>query len=410
MEDHLHLSHPHHITGDTPVPPVQLPAPPAQPIVPPTQPIQPGPIPWLNWSDFKPEFPVKPDEDVKVHLLRTNDWMDIHGFPEGVKVQRFCLTIVGKVMLWYGSVRPIALDLNGLQNQFMQQHSKIGNIWEQLFHVWRSFHFDEKREMLDDYVTCIRQVAALFGYGEPQVLEVFENTLLTRLYWVLFPIEDLKLAVETAKRILTKGKIGKQLAGQSSLTLFMKIRDGYNSKKVFTFDTQDGLNDNIDKLTSMVSKLTAQNNNQFKPKIYQSIRRGRMRNYYDQGNYQNRYRSNSGDMRISSRGSAQYRQNYKGRSQYVNNYRNDFRRQNFRGMQTYRGPNFRGGYRGNYRNANFGRGRSRSRETQYSSNFRSNDGSSSSRSGSGLRFSSYRDRIKCFKCREDDLLAKDCPN
>ena len=34
-----------------------------------------------------------------------------------------------------------------------------------------------------------------------------------RLYWVLSPIEDLRLVVETAKRILTKEKIDKQLAG-----------------------------------------------------------------------------------------------------------------------------------------------------------------------------------------------------
>ena len=54
------------------------------------------------------------------------------------------------------------------------------------------------------------QVATLLGYGEPQVLEVFKNTLLTILYWVL---EDLRQAVETAKRILTKEKIERQSAG-----------------------------------------------------------------------------------------------------------------------------------------------------------------------------------------------------
>ena len=76
----------------------------------------------------------------------------------------------------------------------------------------------------------------------------------------------------------------------------------------------------------MMSKLTAQGNNQnkqFKPKIYQGKRRGQTRNYYGQGNYQNRYRSNSGDRRMSFRGRAQYRQDYRGRSQYVDNYRND---------------------------------------------------------------------------------------
>ena len=61
-----------------------------------------------------------------------------------------------------------------------------------------------------------------------------------------------------------------------------------------------------------------------------------MRNYYDQGNYQNRYRSNSGDRRMSFRCRVQYGQNYRGRLHYVNNYRNDFRRENFRGMQNYR--------------------------------------------------------------------------
>ena len=46
----------------------------------------------------------------------------------------------------------------------------------------------------------IRQVANLLGYGEPQILEVFKNTLPTKLYWILFPIEDLRQAVDTAKK------------------------------------------------------------------------------------------------------------------------------------------------------------------------------------------------------------------
>ena len=52
--------------------------------------------------------------------------------------------------------------------------------------------------MSDAYVMYIRQAVALLGYGYPQVLEVFKNTLPMRLYWVLFPIEDFRLAVETA--------------------------------------------------------------------------------------------------------------------------------------------------------------------------------------------------------------------
>ena len=59
----------------------------------------------------------------------------------------------------------------------------------------------KKTETIDSYVMQIRQVATLLGYGEPQVLEVFKNTLPTKLYWILFPIEDLRPAVGTAKRI-----------------------------------------------------------------------------------------------------------------------------------------------------------------------------------------------------------------
>ena len=43
----------------------------------------------------------------------------------------------------------------------------------------------------------------------------------------------------------------------------MNIKDGYNSKKV-TFGMQDSLNGKIDKLTSMMSKLMAKDNNQDK--------------------------------------------------------------------------------------------------------------------------------------------------
>ena len=80
----------------------------------------------------------------------------------------------------------------------------------------------------------------------------------------------------------------------------MSIKDSYNNKKD-TFDTQDRLEDKIDRLTVMVSKLATNEegvNKQFKPKIYQNKRRGQTRNFYDRCNYQNRYRLNSGDRRI----------------------------------------------------------------------------------------------------------------
>ena len=64
--------------------------------------------------------------------------MNAHHFIEGVKVQRFCLTLLGEARLWYHSLEPINVDWKGLQNLFRQQYSKIGNTREQLFHAWRS--------------------------------------------------------------------------------------------------------------------------------------------------------------------------------------------------------------------------------------------------------------------------------
>ena len=50
----------------------------------------------LNWSYFKSELSGKP-EDAEAHLLQTNDWMSAHHFLKGIKVQRFCLTLMEKL-------------------------------------------------------------------------------------------------------------------------------------------------------------------------------------------------------------------------------------------------------------------------------------------------------------------------
>ena len=112
------------------------PLPPQNPFLP-NAPVAPGVTqrPELNWSHFKPEYTGKPEEVVETHLLRSNDWMDTHDFHDQVKVQRFCLTLVGEARLWYESLRPINTGWEGLQNMFRQQYSKIGNIREQLFHA-----------------------------------------------------------------------------------------------------------------------------------------------------------------------------------------------------------------------------------------------------------------------------------
>ena len=76
----------------------------------------------------------------------------------------------------------------------------------------------------------------------------------------MFPIEDLRQAVETAKRILTKENLDKQLTGQTSASPFMSIREGANRKVLF--NTRDKLEDKIDKLTVMLDRLAAKYNNE----------------------------------------------------------------------------------------------------------------------------------------------------
>ena len=74
------------------------------------------------------------------------------------------------------------------------------------------------------------------------------------------------------------------MADQSTMTTFIKVRDGCHTTKAVIFNMQDRLDDKIDKVTSMMRKLTAQGNKQdkqFKPKINQGKKRGHMKNYYD---------------------------------------------------------------------------------------------------------------------------------
>ena len=200
----------------------------------------------MNWSHFKPEYSSKPEEDVEAHLLRTNDWMNTHDFPDGVKVQRFGLTLMGEARLWYASIEPIAKTSLELQNEFRRQYSKLSNTREQLFHVLIWFHYDENVEMPNAYVSIIRQMVRFLGYGELQVVEVFKNTVPNRLYWVLFSIDNLREAVETAKRFLTKEKIDRQMTGQSS-TPFMKSSDK-KSRQTVSFDARDVLKRNSENM------------------------------------------------------------------------------------------------------------------------------------------------------------------
>ena len=92
-------------------------APPAQPVVPP---VPPGPMPLLNWFHFKPEFLATRWRCRSTSSL--DKWLDGHPcISRRCKLQRFSLTLVGEARLWYESLRHIALDWKGLQNQWRQQ-------------------------------------------------------------------------------------------------------------------------------------------------------------------------------------------------------------------------------------------------------------------------------------------------
>ena len=94
-------------------------------------------------------------------------------------------------------------------------------------------------------------------------------------------MNNLKDAIDLAKRVLTKEKLDRELTGQST-TPFMKATSNSDrhspqnqQKKGVTFDAMETLERNsdcIDRLTSLMSdvKMTMDRKQpQYKPKIYQ---------------------------------------------------------------------------------------------------------------------------------------------
>ena len=246
--------------------------------------------------------------------------MEAHNFPEEVKARWFCLTLTGDARLWYESLAPLDNDWPALQNKFRWQYSKIGNTPEQLFHAWRTFTFDKNTEMVDSYVLRMSQVAAMLNYGEMQILENFKNTLPYQLYSTLINVNNLRDAIDLAKRVLIKGKLDRQLTGQSS-TPFMRASSNDNhftpnsNKRGVTFNMMKTLERNsdcIDKLMSLVSamKMTIdKKQSPYKPKIYQGRSRNQNRN---RQNFTSRDRSFSrGRSQSGNRGNYNYQNNYR---------------------------------------------------------------------------------------------------
>ena len=127
------------------------------------------------------------------------------------------------------------------------------------------------------------------------MLEVFKNTVQNRLYWVLFPIDNLREVVEMAKRFLTKEKIDRQLTGQST-TPFVKLNDR-KSKKAVLFDARDVLernSENMERMTVLMDKMYIKLDKKdvlYKPQICQRRRRGQNRQNFGQNNDWRRNRS-----------------------------------------------------------------------------------------------------------------------
>ena len=104
--------------------------------------------------------------------------------------------------------------------------------------MWRTFHYDENEDTIDSYILKVKQVASLLNYGEQEILELFKNILPSKLYWILFPINNLREAVDTAKRVMNKEKLDKQLTGKASnISPFMKLVEDMQSGQQRMFKT-----------------------------------------------------------------------------------------------------------------------------------------------------------------------------
>ena len=145
--------------------------------------------------------------------------------------------------MWYATLNAQQQQLTweGLQDRFRQQYSKFGSTREQYFHAWRSFQFDEATNTIDGYIHKVKQVAALLDYGEPQILELFKNTLPSRLSCMLYQINDLRVVIEMAKRLMIKEQMDKK-AGQSITSPFMQVSQNQEKmEKKVSFSTVEAM-------------------------------------------------------------------------------------------------------------------------------------------------------------------------
>ena len=110
-------------------------------------------------------------------------------------------------------------------------------------------------------------MASLLNYGEPEILELFKNTLPSKLYWILFPINNLREAMDIAKRVMNKEKLDKQLTGQASnISPFMKLGDDTSAAQQKMLNPHE-----IEAISSRVYNMSFQQEKTgkpFKPQVY----------------------------------------------------------------------------------------------------------------------------------------------
>ena len=109
---------------------------------------------------------------------------------------------------------------------------------------------------------------------------------------MVYHINNLREAVETAKCMLTKQQIYKQKSGQTSVSPFMRVnqQNHQKSNKSISFGAMETIQkqgDSIDKLTSLMNelsgKLDRKENTTYMPRIHQGRNRGcrQRQNRYD---------------------------------------------------------------------------------------------------------------------------------
>ena len=212
-------------------------------------------------------------------------------------------------------------------------------------------------------------------------------------------------AVDATKRVLTKEKLDKQLSRQAgTATPFMKVGDISHSGKKVSFIEQDPIREQLESLTSMMCNMSMQkeeNTKPFKPQVHQKRGRGQNRQNFGNRDRSRWFNSDKDKCLDPTIGDGHEIDNMgtiieeeiidikiivemKAETEERQNFRGSFSNDNRSRSPTPRGI---GNRRYNSPNANLG-----------------------TRSRSDSRVTTNRDSIRCFRCREYDHFANECPN